>query len=224
MRSASAGSIRSILCSARARLCSVGTWFGPKPIASIEAKDGVFGPPEMHQHRGALHRAIPIVRREPVELSQGKERFVEPLLFDQKGGEISPGLRRLRLQLHRLVERFQCLLVPSLAAQDRAEARQILRLGHLPNCAGEPFQREVILGGLKRQESHQVHRIGVMGIDGERLPAAKLCVQRALGLEMPESGRAQRGGIFGIAGGRRGFSGSPAFVTIHGALFEGEAP
>ena len=189
-----------------------------QPVALIEAGNRLLGAPELQQHGGALHGGIPILRREPLELAQGKQRFVEPLALDEKAGEIAPGLRRRGIELHRLVERSQRLVVSSLAAQQVAEARQILRLCILPNGAGQPFQREVKLGGLRRQKSEQMHRVGMMWIDRERLLAAKLGIERPGGLEMAEARRAERCGIIGTAGCRGGCSGrSLTFVRGHEA-------
>src|ERR1700756_3500898 len=85
-----------------------------QPVALIEAGNRLLGAPELQQHGGALHGGIPILRREPLELAQGKQRFVEPLALDEKAGEIAPGLRRRGIELHRLVERSQRLVVSSL--------------------------------------------------------------------------------------------------------------
>jgi hypothetical protein len=153
-----------------------------------------------------------------LQLPERKQRLVESLQLDEQAREIAPGLRRGGIELDRLVEGLQRVFMPSLVIQQPAEARQILRPCMLPDRARQPFQREVVLRGLRRQKSEQMHRIGMLRINRKGLLAAKLRVERSARLEMTAAGRAKRRGAIGLAGRRRGLScRSLAIAIVHGA-------
>ena len=76
----------------------------------------------------------------------------------------------------------------------------------------------VVLSGVERQQPHQMQRVGVIGIDRERLLAADLGIEPPSGPPVGEPGIVQRLRRVGVSGpgSGPGFScGRAPFVPVH---------
>jgi hypothetical protein len=87
-----------------------------------------------------------------------------------------------------LVEGLEGFLASTLMEQRGSEARQIFRFGFLPDRPRYPLDGEIVLVGIERYQTHQVHRVRMMRIHRERLLAAKLGVERCAGPQMAKAG------------------------------------
>ena len=76
---------------------------------------------------------------------EAQDRFRRAPHVGEGVTEISPQIRVVRIELHRLVEGLEGLFAPSLVEQRGAEACQIFCPGLLPDRAGYPFHRVVVL-------------------------------------------------------------------------------
>lgn len=137
-----------------------------------------------------------------------EKRVVRSFQVEQDIAEVFPEFAHVGLELHRLVEGFQRLFMSSLLLQRGAEAREILCFGILPDGAGDPFNRMIVLVRIEAHQAHQMQRVGVASIDCERLLAAKLGVKIAAGAKMLKAGLVER---------RRGVGGATCLVCVGGA-------
>ena len=88
--------------------------------------------------------------------------------------------------------------MPPLQLQERSKTDEIFGLEVLPDSPGNPLQPQIVLLGLQGQQTQQMHRVGVAGIDGEGLLAAELRIEITAGLHMPDAGLTERGGCTGM--------------------------
>ena len=119
---------------------------------------------------------------------EAQDRIRRASRLDQRIAEISPELCVVGPELHRLVKNLQRVLAPPLTEQRGAEARQIERLRIAPDRTGQPLDRLIVLLLLKGQQTHQVQRLCVSGIDRKRLSAGKLGLGKSAGSHLREAG------------------------------------
>src|ERR1700722_7064075 len=95
-----------------------------------------------------------------------------------------------------------------------SEARKILRFRLLPDRPRYPLDGEIVPVGMERYQTHQGHRVGVMGIHRESLLATKLGIEMCAGPQMAKAGFIKHCRFAEALGARfRGFSG--AFARDH---------
>src|ERR1700722_15358560 len=95
-----------------------------------------------------------------------------------------------------------------------SEAREILRFRLLPDRPRYPLDGEIVSVGMERYQTHQVHRVGVMGINRESLLATKLGIEMCAGPQMAKAGFVKHCRFAEALGARfRGFS--LAFARDH---------
>src|ERR1700722_19225889 len=69
-----------------------------------------------------------------------------------------------------------------------SEAREILRFRLLPDRPRYPLDGEIVSVGMERYQTHQVHRVRVIGIHRESLLATKLGIEMCAGPQMADAG------------------------------------
>ncbi len=146
----------------------------------------------MHQRRAIGRFAIARVDLE--RLVEAQQRFVGALLLPQDLTELVPGLGEIRLEDQRTVKTLHRLVEPVLLLEHRAEIGKIIGdVRVLPDRLGEPFDGKSVLLRCKTEQAHQVQGIGVVGIEGERLPGTFVSFRQLPGFQQPKSGLEERG-------------------------------
>lgn len=110
-------------------------------------------------------------RIERQHMLEGEQGVVRTFQIGESIAEAVPPFGIVGLELDGLVAGLEGLLKPPLLLQRLAEAGKIFRPGVLPDRAGQPLQRVIVLFGCQRQQSHQMQAVGVIGIRRQRLLA-----------------------------------------------------
>jgi hypothetical protein len=191
----------------------------PQLLGEAKISERLFRFSQLEQRAAASLRRLEIRGIVFERVLKAQHRLLEKIEIDQHVAETPPAFGAVRLELHRFVERLQRFLELSLAAADRPETEEILRLGRLRDRTARPLRGKVILAGLHRQQCHQVQRIAVVRIDNQRALTAHLRVEIAFRFQMPEARFAKCRGGRSVGGRRLGFlgrsRGGPTFATIH---------
>jgi hypothetical protein len=123
-----------------------------------------------------------------------------------------------RAQAERPCRRLQGLLASAQALKRGPEARKVFCQRILPDCACDPFDGEIAVACLKRQQSHQVKRVGAVWIYRERLLAIDQRIEISPGPQVMKTCFIQRrrAACVDAVRSRPGFCGRrPAFAAVH---------
>jgi hypothetical protein len=123
---------------------------------------------------------------------QAQQRIGRPLHFHQRAAQMFPQPGIVGPELDRLVEDVQCFVVPSLRLQRDAEAAKIIRFGVLPDRTGNPVQSPTLFAGVERQQAHQMQRVGMARVGGERLLTTMPGIEMPPGTTVAEPGLMER--------------------------------
>ncbi len=164
------------------------------------------------QQRAGIVGGVAVARVELHHMLERRGGAIGAVQIDHDIGDGAPDVHGLGFQPRRMLERRQRVLELLLLAQHAAQRAQILRLRILRHRAPRPLRGEIEMLRIDRDQTHQVHGVGVRGIRGQRLLAAHLGVEHSSRAHMRDArfvklGRFARGGSL---------AGSPAFATIHG--------
>src|ERR1700722_13637548 len=91
---------------------------------------------------------LPKARCELERMLKAENVVIGPLQIDQDITEVLPKLGHVGPELVRLFARLQVVVGASHLLQRRAEARQLFRPRVLPDGAGNPLQRVIVLLGV----------------------------------------------------------------------------
>src|SRR5579871_961579 len=100
-----------------------------------------------------------------------------------------PGLRLVRLELHRLVECLEGVVMPPKFQERDAERRQIGRLRLLSDRARGPLDRMIELLCLRIHDTYEVHGFRIFRINREGLLAVHEGIERSSPKHLAKRGR-----------------------------------
>ena len=185
-------------------------------VAAIEVRQRLVEPSELEQNTAAAIERVCMGRVELQDMLIADEAFGIAVELGQCVAVMDPQPGIVRSKLQGAIQGVERVAVKALLVQRDAEAAKIIRLAILPAGAIDPRDRVVVLPGLQAQKAHQMQGFGVIGVEGQRLLAAKLRIQGTACLHMPvgkliKCSRCRGAGPRGLFGRLSG----AAFTAVH---------
>ena len=138
----------------------------------IEARDRGFIIAGVEMKQRTAVRRFKVARIGLESLIEAQAGFIAPLLLQQELAEPVPARGKIGLKHQAAIIAFNRVVNAALVLQDDGEIEKIVGdIGIPADRLGEPLHRYVILPRDLAQQPHQVQRICVVGVDGQRLPA-----------------------------------------------------
>ena len=172
---------------------------------------------QIEQQLRAGVRSLQMARIELQGMLKTQHGLVGTLQLDEHVAHALPQLGVLGLEHHAAIVGLQGLLQPSRLLQCIAETQEVFGFRGLPDGAGDPLDGVIVLLLVKGDNAHQMQRVGMVRLLSQGLPGTAFGFGDLPRFQKVETELAERSrrGRTRAGGDLRGFSDSPALVTVH---------